>query len=106
MKLQQGVDAEVANAELAEIMKRPEGKYVDDLVAQVKTNNPLLALTLENIVEQFANRFKATPEEEIYRFTFMLLQDAVQVRSLCLLLHDLYSTLGVECQSSCRKPRR
>ena len=106
MKLQQGVDSEVANAELAEIMKRPEGKYVDDLVAQVKTNNPLLALTLENIVEQFANRFKATPEEEIYRFTFMLLQDAVQVRSLCLLLHDLYSTLGVECQSSCRKPRR
>ena len=78
-RLQQGTDPEIANAEMAELFKRPETKYVDDLVSQVKTNNPLLALTLENTVEQFANKFRATPEEEIYRFTFMLLQDAVQV---------------------------
>ena len=32
------------------------------------------------MVEQFSVKFRATAEEEIYRFTFMLLQDAVQVR--------------------------
>lgn len=83
-KLQQGIDPEIANAEMMELFKRPETKYVDDLVAQVKTNNPVLALTLENTVEQFTNKFRATPEEEIYRFTFMLLQDAVQVRRNCI----------------------
>lgn len=84
MRLAAGGDADTANVELAELIKRPEAKFVDELVAQVKSNNPLLALTLENTVEQFASRFKATPEEEIYRFTFMLLQDAVQVRSFCM----------------------
>lgn len=59
--------------------KREDWEIVDELASLLKSNNPLLALTLESMVEQFNSKFKSTPEEEIYRFTFMLLQDAVQV---------------------------
>lgn len=59
-------------------------EYVDEIVAMLKTASPLLALTLETMVDQFTTKFKATPEEEIYRFTFILLQDGVQVSiSIC-----------------------
>ncbi|KAI5124824.1 hypothetical protein M0805_005454 [Coniferiporia weirii] len=58
--------------------KKEDWELVDDIASLLKTNNPLLALTLETMVDQFNIKFKSTPEEEIYRFTFMLLQDAVQ----------------------------
>ncbi|KAH8118563.1 FAT-domain-containing protein [Phellopilus nigrolimitatus] len=57
---------------------KEDWELVDDIASLLKTNNPLLALTLETMVDQFSIKFKATPEEEIYRFTFMLLQDAAQ----------------------------
>lgn len=59
--------------------KKDDWMFVDEVAALLKTNNPLLALTLETMVDQFIMKFKSTAEEEIYRFTFMLLQDAVQV---------------------------
>lgn len=59
--------------------KKEDWMLVDEVASLLKTNNPLLALTLETMVDQFIMKFKSTPEEEIYRFTFMLLQDAVQV---------------------------
>lgn len=59
--------------------KREDWEIVEELASLLKSNNPLLALTLEAMVDQFNVKFKSTPEEEIYRFTFMLLQDAVQV---------------------------
>jgi hypothetical protein len=34
---------------------------------------------METLVDQINQRFKATPEEEIYRLVCMLLQDAIQV---------------------------
>ncbi|TDL29737.1 hypothetical protein BD410DRAFT_736870 [Rickenella mellea] len=54
---------------------------VDEIVSILKTAYPLLTLTLETMVDQFTNRFRATAEEEIYRFTFMLLQDGIQTYS-------------------------
>lgn len=59
--------------------KKEDWEIVEELASLLKSNNPLLALTLEAMVDQFNVKFKSTPEEEIYRFTFMLLQDAVQV---------------------------
>lgn len=55
-------------------------EFVDEIVAILKTAFPLLVLTLETMVDQFNMKFKPTPEEEIYRFTFMLLQDGIQAR--------------------------
>lgn len=54
-------------------------EYVDEIVSILKTAYPLLALNLETMVDQLSQRFRSSPEEEIYRFTYMLLQDGVQV---------------------------
>ncbi len=58
---------------------RPDYEYVDELASILKTAYPLLALSLETMVDQFCTKFKASPEEEVYRFTLILLQDAIQV---------------------------
>ena len=52
---------------------------IDEIVQFLKTAFPLLILTLETVVEQIAQRFKASSEEEIYRLICMLLADAMQV---------------------------
>lgn len=59
---------------------RQSWDHVDEVVQILKTAFPLLILSLETFVEQINGRFKATPEEEIYRLVCMLLQDAIQVR--------------------------
>ncbi|KAI0650812.1 atypical/PIKK/TRRAP protein kinase [Trametes meyenii] len=57
---------------------RQSWELIDEIVQILKTAFPLLILTLETVVEQIAQRFKASPEEEIYRLICMLLQDAMQ----------------------------
>ncbi|KAI6035416.1 hypothetical protein F5J12DRAFT_25544 [Pisolithus orientalis] len=53
-------------------------EHVEEVVQILKTAFPLLILTMETTVDQILQRFKATPEEEIYRLICMLLQDAIQ----------------------------
>ncbi|KAI6164899.1 hypothetical protein EDD17DRAFT_1802323 [Pisolithus thermaeus] len=53
-------------------------EHVDEVVQILKTAFPLLILTMETMVDQILQRFKATSEEEIYRLICMLLQDAIQ----------------------------
>ncbi|TFY70158.1 hypothetical protein EVG20_g2846 [Dentipellis fragilis] len=57
---------------------RQSWEYVDEVVQILKTAFPLLVLSMETMVDQLVQRFKATPEEEIYRLICMLLQDALQ----------------------------
>ncbi len=54
--------------------------HIEEVGQILKTAFPLLIMSLETIVDQILQRFKATPEEEIYRLVCMLLQDALQVR--------------------------
>jgi transformation/transcription domain-associated protein len=54
-------------------------EYVDEILNVMKTGHPLMVLTIETMVDQILQRFKATSEEEIYRLVCMLLGDAVQV---------------------------
>jgi transformation/transcription domain-associated protein len=54
-------------------------EYVDEILNVMKTGHPLMILTIETMVDQILQRFKATSEEEIYRLICMLLGDAVQV---------------------------
>jgi transformation/transcription domain-associated protein len=61
---------------------RQPWEYIEEVVQILKTASPLLILSMETIVDQINQRFKATPEEEVYRLICMLLHDAVQVRSV------------------------
>jgi transformation/transcription domain-associated protein len=58
---------------------RQPWEYVEEIVQILKTASPLLILSMETMIDQINQRFKATPEEEIYRLICMLLQDAIQV---------------------------
>jgi transformation/transcription domain-associated protein len=55
--------------------------YIDEVVALLKTGHPLLALTLETIVDQMRDRLKADGDEELYRAICALQADALQVGS-------------------------
>ncbi|KAG6332834.1 hypothetical protein ID866_6255 [Astraeus odoratus] len=57
---------------------RQAWEHVEEVVQILKTAFPLLILSMETLVDQLLQRFKATPEEEIYRLIGMLLQDAIQ----------------------------
>ncbi|EPQ29591.1 uncharacterized protein PFL1_02810 [Pseudozyma flocculosa PF-1] len=60
------------------LQQRQPWDYVDEILNILKTAFPLLTLTMENIAEQIQQRFKPTNEEDIYRLTNALLNDALQ----------------------------
>ena len=62
-------------------------EYVDEILNVMKTGHPLMVLTIETMVDQILQRFKATSDEEIYRLVCMLLGDAVQVNKLVAGVH-------------------
>lgn len=59
---------------------RHSWEHVDEIMSILKTAFPLLALSMEMIVDQVATRFKPGPDEDIYRLVSALLSDALQVR--------------------------
>lgn len=52
--------------------------HVEEILNILKTAFPLLALTMENMAEQLQQRFKPSNDEDIYRLTNALLNDALQ----------------------------
>nr|XP_018259603.1 transformation/transcription domain-associated protein [Kwoniella dejecticola CBS 10117]OBR81761.1 transformation/transcription domain-associated protein [Kwoniella dejecticola CBS 10117] len=52
--------------------------HVDEIMNMLKTAFPLLALTMEKMVDQISLRAKPNPDEDIYRFFSALLADAMQ----------------------------
>jgi transformation/transcription domain-associated protein len=54
-------------------------EYLEEIVNILKTAFPLLALTMETFVDQIHTRFKATTDEDAYRFTSILLTEAITV---------------------------
>ncbi|PWN50372.1 hypothetical protein IE53DRAFT_368968 [Violaceomyces palustris] len=52
--------------------------HVEEILNILKTAFPLLTLTMENIAEQIQQRFKPSNDEDIYRLTNALLNDALQ----------------------------
>jgi transformation/transcription domain-associated protein len=57
-------------------------EYIEEIVSILKTAFPLLALTMETFVDQIHTRFKATPDEDTYRFTSILVAEAMTVRAV------------------------
>lgn len=68
------------DAQSAKNQQRPGSEHVDEVVQILKTAFPLLILSMESMVEQLNSRFKASQDENTYRFICMLLQEALQVR--------------------------
>ena len=53
-------------------------EHVEEIMSILKTAFPLLALSMEMIVDQVSTRFKPTPDEDIYRLISALLADSLQ----------------------------
>ncbi|WFC97412.1 transcription-associated protein 1 [Malassezia yamatoensis] len=58
--------------------QRTPWEHVDEVLNILKTAFPLLALTMENMADQLQQRFKPSNDEDIYRLTNALLNDALQ----------------------------
>ncbi|KAJ1662695.1 transcription-associated protein 1, partial [Coemansia sp. RSA 25] len=51
---------------------------IDELMPKLKTAHPLLALSMETMIDQIVHRLKPCPEEDIYRLVHALLADGLQ----------------------------
>lgn len=58
------------------VAKKP-WEYVEEIVSQLKTAFPLLALSMETMVDQISRNFKCPPDEDAYRLIVALLNDAL-----------------------------
>ncbi|CCE81661.1 Piso0_002324 [Millerozyma farinosa CBS 7064] len=52
--------------------------HVEEIMGILKTAYPLLALSLESLVDQINQRFKCTADEDAYRLGIALLNDGIQ----------------------------
>nr|CAG8553245.1 5905_t:CDS:10 [Entrophospora candida] len=59
------------------IIKQP-WEHVEDIMSTLKTSFPLLALTMETMVDQIQQRLKPNSDEDIYRLIVALLNDGLQ----------------------------
>nr|KAJ3422805.1 hypothetical protein HK105_006243 [Polyrhizophydium stewartii] len=59
--------------------KRQPREIIDETTSLLKTAFPLLALSLETMVDQILQRLKPTTDEDIYRLIVALLSDGVQM---------------------------
>ncbi|ORY74856.1 FAT domain-domain-containing protein, partial [Protomyces lactucae-debilis] len=57
---------------------RQPWEHVDEIMAILKTAFPLLALSMETMVDQIQQRFKCQADEDAYRLIVALLNDGVQ----------------------------
>ncbi|KAL5594764.1 hypothetical protein BROUX41_001678 [Berkeleyomyces rouxiae] len=64
-------------ADLSEPGKRHVWEYLDELVAVLKTAFPLLALSMETMVDQIQKQFKCPLDEDAYRLIVALLNDGL-----------------------------
>lgn len=57
--------------------KRPPWEYTEEVLSVLKTAFPLLALSMETMVDQISKFFKCPPDEDAYRLITALLNDAL-----------------------------
>ena len=60
-------------------------EYADEIMSVLKTAFPLLALSMETMVDQIQKHFKCPPDEDAYRLIVALLNDGLSV------LHNFHS---------------
>ena len=67
--------SEAAQAKPAE--KKPPWEHTEEILAVLKTAFPLLALSMETMVDQISKHFKCPPDEDAYRLIVALLNDGL-----------------------------
>lgn len=60
-----------------QVSKQP-WEHIEDVMSILKTSFPLLALSIETMVDQIQQRLKPSSDEDIYRLIVALLNDGVQ----------------------------
>ena len=60
---------------------KPPWEHADDIMSALKTTFPLLALSMETMVDQIQKNFKCPPDEDAYRLIVALLNDGLSVSS-------------------------
>lgn len=63
-------------------------EYCEEVMAGLKTAFPLLALSMETMVDQIHSRFKCTIDEDAYRLIVALLNDGIACVSRAPVLYD------------------
>ena len=63
----------------AEAPVRKPWEYSEEIMTVVKTTFPLLALSMETMVDQIQKHFKCPPDEDAYRLIVALLNDGLSV---------------------------
>lgn len=61
----------------------------DEIMSMLKTGYPLLALSMETMVDQIQLKFKPQPDEEMYRLVVALYNEGVQVLFLTVLIYNV-----------------
>lgn len=79
MMLQQQPGFQPSASTSTPLGNRHPWEHIDEIHAILKTAFPLLALSMEMIVDQVSTRFKPLPDEDIYRLISALLADGIQV---------------------------
>lgn len=67
-----------AGGEAEPLAKKP-WEYSEEIMTVVKTGFPLLALSMETMVDQIQKHFKCPPDEDAYRLIVALLNDGLSV---------------------------
>ncbi len=60
--------------------KKPPWEYTEEIMSVLKTAFPLLALSMETMVDQIQKHFKCPPDEDAYRLIVALLNDWLGLR--------------------------
>lgn len=65
------------NAAAPPVMKKPPWEHTEEIMLVLKTAFPLLALSMETMVDQIQKQFKCPPDEDAYRLIVALLNDGL-----------------------------
>ncbi|KAK4193060.1 hypothetical protein QBC35DRAFT_163275 [Podospora australis] len=79
-EVKEGQDAGSANAAPGDqhtIQKKQPWDLTDEIMSTLKTAFPLLALSMETMVDQIQKHFKCPPDEDAYRLIVALLNDGL-----------------------------
>lgn len=78
-KPEPGTDGQPATNGDAEAAPKQPWEYADEIMQTLKTTFPLLALSMETMVDQIQKYFKCPPDEDAYRLIVALLNDGLSV---------------------------
>jgi transformation/transcription domain-associated protein len=66
---------------------------LDDIMAMLKTGYPLLALSMETMVDQIQLKFKPQADEDMYRLVVALYNEGIQVQYIYTIIFFLFVSL-------------